>query len=143
MKPAGGTVTVVGGSMGPLLRPGTRVRIRPLSGLPPLGAVLVYDAADRLVVHRLVRIEGRGEGLRLVTKGDLSLRRDPPIEPGRILGQAIRIETRWFSLSVDHPVWRVSGWLIATCAPAFVALLRAGRRVARRFKRRGRSRNEV
>ncbi|MCP4663588.1 MAG: hypothetical protein GY856_50025 [bacterium] len=136
MKAAGGTVTVVGRSMGPLLRPGTRVSIRPLAGLPPLGTVLVYAADDRLVVHRLVRIEGRGEGLRLVTKGDLSLQPDAPIEPGRVLGQAVRIETRWFSLAVDNPVWRATGWLIATGAPAFVALLRAGRRVARRFKRR-------
>lgn len=135
MKPPAGTVTVVGRSMRPLLRPGARVRIRPLAGLPPLGAVLVYTAEDRLVVHRLVRIEGRGDRLRLVTKGDLSPRRDPPIEPDRVLGQAVRIETRWFSLSVDHALWRATGWLIATCAPALVAVLG--------IRRRRRSQDEV
>jgi hypothetical protein len=124
MRPTGGTVTVVGDSMRPLLGPGTRVSLRPLSGLPRLGAVLVYAAADRLVVHRLVRIDHRGERPRLVTKGDLARRYDAPIAPARILGQAVRIETRWFSLSVDNPFWRACGWLFATCSPTLLSVFR-------------------
>ena len=135
MRPAGGTATVVGRSMRPLLRPGTRVITRPLSGAPRLGAILVYAAADRLVIHRLVRIERRSEGLRWVTKGDLSPRCDAPIEPDRVLGQVVRIHTRGLALSVDNPFWRALGWLLATWGPAFLAGLRAARRRVGRVAR--------
>ncbi len=135
MRPARGMATVVGRSMRPLLRPGARVNVRPLSGSPPLGAILVYAAADRLVIHRLVRIERRDERTAFVTKGDLSPRCDAPIEPDRVLGQVVRIEMPGFSLSVDHHVWRAAGWLFATCAPACIALLRTTERTARRVAR--------
>ncbi len=136
MRPARGMATVVGKSMRPLLTPGARVTTRPLSGPPRLGAILVYAAADRLVIHRLVRIERRGERPRWVTKGDLSPRCDPPIEPDRVLGQVDRIRTRWCWLPVDNHFWRALGWFFATRAPSFVAGYRTARHSAGRVARR-------
>ncbi len=135
MRPARGMATVVGRSMRPLLRPGARVTTRPLSGPPHLGAILVYAAADRLVIHRLVRIERRADRLRWVTKGDLSPGCDAPIEPDRVLGQVIRIHSRRFSLAVDNHFWRALGWLLAIWAPALVAGFRKVRRNAGRVAR--------
>ncbi len=135
MRAARGTATVVGWSMRPLLRPGARVSVRSLSGLPPLGAILVYAAADRLVIHRLIRIERRGEVPRLVTKGDLSPRCDSPIEPQQVLGEVVQVEMPGRSLAIDSHLWRAAGWLFATCAPPFAPLLRRATRVARRLVR--------
>ncbi len=135
IRPAGGTATVTGGSMRPLLRPGARVYTRPLPGTPRLGAILVYAAADRLVIHRLVRIERHGERLRWVTRGDLSPHCDPPIEPDRVLGQVVRIDTGRFSFAVDNHFWRALGRLSAAWTPALIAGFRAARRSAGRVAR--------
>jgi signal peptidase I len=54
-------------SMAPIIRPGDRLLLRPLTAAPPApGAVLAYRARDRWVVHRLV---GR-DGDELLVKGD-------------------------------------------------------------------------
>jgi hypothetical protein len=53
-------------SMAPIFRPGDRLLLRPLTGEPPTGTVLVYRDRDRWVVHRLVGRDDRG----LLVKGD-------------------------------------------------------------------------
>ena len=141
MRPVHGTVTVVGRSMWPLIQEGDRITIQPLAGLPPLGTVLVYAAKDRLVVHRLVRVQRRGGDVQLVTKGDLSRRYDSPIEPERVLGRAIRAERLNRSIPIDHVLFRAVGWLLATAAPrllvacspmAVIQQISTGRRSKRR-----------
>lgn len=122
-----GTVTVVGRSMWPLLQPGDRVSLRPIFGLPSLGTILVYAVADRLVVHRLVRIRRREGRLELVLKGDLSQSCDAPIELARVLGKAVRNESRGFPWMVDHRFFRAVGWLVAICAPTALRFFRAVR----------------
>ncbi len=135
MRPAGGTATVVGDSMRPLMRPGARVITRPLSGPPALGAILVYAAVDRLVIHRLVRVERHGGRLRWVTRGDLSRRCDPPIEPDRVLGEVTRIDTGKLSLAVDNLFWRTCGRLLGAWAPALRETFQTARRGAGRVAR--------
>jgi hypothetical protein len=63
-------VQIIGGSMEPTLPRGSRVRVVPLDGVPPLGAVLLFRAGSGDLVHRLVwSARLRGE-LLLFHKGD-------------------------------------------------------------------------
>lgn len=48
-----------GQSMTPTIRDGEIVGVRPLRGNPPLrGAIVLYRAHDRLILHRLIKITG-------------------------------------------------------------------------------------
>jgi hypothetical protein len=126
------SVAVVGWSMWPLLRPGARVEFQPLSGVPQLGAILVYDAGDLLVAHRLVRLMHQSDATRLATKGDWSSRCDPPIDPEQVLGEVVTVRFGGFSLPVGNRVSRRIGWLFATFAPVIGRTLRRLRQVSRR-----------
>lgn len=118
--------------MWPLLRPGARVRVEPLTSIPRLGDVLVYTAGNRLVIHRLVRIR-RGQGrVELRTKGDLAIASDPPIPLEAVVGRAVP-DARW-TLPWGSRPFRLGGWLLALASPW---LLRPWRNLAT-----GRSRNE-
>jgi hypothetical protein len=116
------SIAVVGDSMWPLLRSGVRIDVRPIVGCPRLGAILVYAAADRLVVHRLVKYRHESGALMLVTKGDCSGRWDPPIVPMRVLGEVAVVHYRRWALRVDGLVLRRVGWALSRCGPAIHAL---------------------
>ncbi len=102
-------VPVVGRSMLPVLPPGVSVDVRPLAASPEPGAILVYRAGDRIVIHRLIRVSRDGDRVRYLTRGDASLNDDPPIDPACVLGEAVVVHTRWFSSRLDTPVRRRSG----------------------------------
>ncbi len=130
---------MTGRSMWPLLRPGMRVYFRPVDGCPPLGAILLYDAAGQIVVHRLMRLDRSSDRMLLVTKGDLSPRLDVPIELGRALGEVIAVPYGRFVLPVANPVARRIGWLLAIGAQHLRGALRSVSswlRFPRRMRRR-------
>jgi hypothetical protein len=78
---------VAGGSMRPTLHSGGRVRVR--CGLPlRRGDLIVAQAADALVVHRVV---GRRAG-RLLLRGDDTPRSDPPLDPAAVIGTVVAVE---------------------------------------------------
>ncbi len=103
--------------MRPLLGPGVRVDIRPLDTPPRRGAILVYSASDRIVIHRLMRVLRDSGGVRFVTKGDASATEDPPIDPSCVLGEVTVVRYRRFSLRVDTRVWRRLGCALLRAAP--------------------------
>lgn len=98
---------VVSGSMEPRLSPGDVVLTRPVlpQDLQP-GQVLLFpdpEGADRLVLHRLVSFDERGD---LVTRGDANQSNDTTHVPARsVIGQA--------QLSVPYvglpAYWRLTG----------------------------------
>jgi len=105
-----GWVGVVGSSMEPLLPKGARVRLRPLAGRVPLGALVLFPQRDGLVVHRVV---GR-RGERLLTKGDRTLRCDPGLlAPGEILGVVTAAEHEGRRTDLESPVWGWAGRMVA------------------------------
>ena len=64
-----------GFSMFPLLKPGDQVRlIPPEPELLRVGQIVVFQRPDRLVIHRIVKIDSTWG--RLVTMGDASLSKD-------------------------------------------------------------------
>ncbi len=111
------SIPVVGKSMWPLLRPDVWVDVRPLQAPPRLGAILVYVAPDRLVIHRLMRVLREAGQVRFVMKGDALPMEDPPIEPERVLGEVVVTRYRRFSLRVDNRIWRSLGRTLSRAAP--------------------------
>ena len=71
-----------GRSMTPTLPPACQIEVIPLPEPPPLGALVVFAAGDRLIAHRLVR----RAGARWVTQGDGALAADAPLAADQILG---------------------------------------------------------
>lgn len=68
--------------MRPTLPNDCEIEVVPLAGPAPIGALLVFVADDRLVVHRLVR----RAGARWVTQGDGVRTPDPPLAADQVLG---------------------------------------------------------
>jgi hypothetical protein len=73
---------VFGRSMTPALRGGTRIEIRPLTRGPRLGDVVACERGGRLVVHRVVGVQGS----RIITQGDALSAPDPAWSIAEVLG---------------------------------------------------------
>jgi signal peptidase I len=117
------TIRVVASSMFPWVRPGDQVFIRryDISQITA-GNVILYERANRLFVHRVVRRITRpslaGNVSLLVVKGDAFDRPDAPVSASEFLGRAIRIhrgkrhiDLESFSQTVVGKfVAKASGW---------------------------------
>ncbi len=125
------TISVVGGCMWPLLRTGVSVELRPLTGLPRRGAILVIARGDGIVIHRLLKLCVEPDRVFFVTKGDLATFADAPIERPSVLGEAVRVHYQRFSLSLDGPVMRWIGVLVSACGSATSLVPRSARRGTR------------
>ena len=92
---AGHTVRFVasGDSMYPAIRGGDYLHIVPC-GMPELrrGDVVLTATARGLTAHRIVRIGERGGALRIITRGDNSLRSDPPVGAADVLGRVAQVD---------------------------------------------------
>lgn len=79
---------IEGGSMLPLIPPGTAVKVEPLSAPPRVGDVVVRIHGSTPIIHRVVgsRRSRRSEGFTVVTKGDNALRPDSPCDGREIVG---------------------------------------------------------
>ena len=79
---------IEGGSMLPLIPPGAVVKVEPPLHPPRIGDVVVCIHASTAIVHRVVgrrRLSSSG-GFVLQTKGDNSLRLDPPVAAKDVVG---------------------------------------------------------
>jgi signal peptidase I len=90
------TIRVVATSMFPWVRPGDQAFIRRYNfSQINLGDVILYERANRLFIHRVIRRITRpslgGEVSLLVVKGDALDRPDAPVSAKEFLGRAIRI----------------------------------------------------
>ncbi len=118
---------LVGESMHPTLPSGSLLIVKPLTGEPAAGDVLVFVWADQLVAHRLI-VNHRQ---RMITQGDNCALPDPILPPDHIIGQvcsATHGDRVIWSLD-DHPYWRWR-WIIRAY------ILAAKRRVRRLIQRR-------
>ena len=79
-------LTVISGSMRPLLQIGDEIQIEPVQpDQLRLGELIVVANRETLVTHRLVAVGGKG----LVTQGDWAHKPDPPFAPEDLLGRVI------------------------------------------------------
>ena len=104
---------VVGGeSMWPLLQSGWRVRIEPASAR--VGDLVAVERDGRLVVHRLVKLEGE----RATLRGDNTGRDDPPARTRDLLGVVTAVWTpSGRQLRLSSRRWQLVGRAIALVTP--------------------------
>lgn len=79
------------GSMLPYLAPGDAVDVEPVAvaDLRP-GEIVLVGAGEVFLVHRLEEIAFGADGLRLLTRGDRNLVRDPPWAAAELVGRVAR-----------------------------------------------------
>jgi hypothetical protein len=113
-------VDVVGRSMEPSLRPGDRVRVEPLRGVPRLGDIVLLAGPRSLVIHRVVFVARRDLRVVVYQMGD-NTRRPSPVVLQEVVGRAVGLEglapRPWPVVRDLGPlVWRrlLRGW--AVCA---------------------------
>lgn len=109
--------TVKGTSMGPVLPPGSRIRIdmSPREGCR-VGEVVAFVGGNQLVVHRVVHA-GRAY---VLTRGDARLAPDTPVKREQILGpvSAVARDGRWDDLP---PPAKRRGLALACAAVVLIA----------------------
>jgi phage repressor protein C with HTH and peptisase S24 domain len=76
-----------GWSMAPSLRHGDWLKVAPLSDVPETGELVTFQRGERLVVHRLVRVEGS----QVITRGDAVATDDAPIALEDLLGRVVEV----------------------------------------------------
>ncbi len=74
---------VFGRSMAPTLSSGVQIEVRPLTRAPRRGDVVACERAGRLVVHRVVRVQGT----EVLTQGDALSTPDPLWSLSDLLGR--------------------------------------------------------
>lgn len=84
-------LSVLGSCMRPWLKSGDSIEVRPLSGPPRVGIVVLLQRGHRLFAHRIVGLTRKGM---LLSRGDLSPLMDPPAPRSAILGQVVAVRTR-------------------------------------------------
>jgi len=78
-----------GDSMHPVIRGGDYVQVVPCAPSElQRGDIILAATARGLTAHRIVRISPRG----IVTRGDNSLRSDPPVDAASVLGRVAKVE---------------------------------------------------
>lgn len=78
-----------GDSMHPVIRGGDYVQVVPCAASElRRGDIILAATARGLTAHRIVRFSRRG----IVTRGDNSLRADPPVDAANVLGRIAIIE---------------------------------------------------
>jgi signal peptidase I len=101
------TLRVSGKSMFPLMKQGDSIRIeRCAPEVIGLGDIITFKRAGTYYTHRLLCVVKRGDGIRLITKGDSEINTDPPVPPDQVLGRVAAIQKKNRTLYLKTPFWR-------------------------------------
>ncbi len=92
MSPRLDWLPIRGASMWPVLREGDEAALTGITPLNPVaeGDVVVARMEDRLMVHRVVRLLGEGDGT-IVLRGDGAHAEDAPVPPAALLAKVHRV----------------------------------------------------
>jgi hypothetical protein len=100
-----------GGSMWPAVCHGDMLTVGPVapSSITP-GSIAVYRRFDRLLAHRVVRIDADDSGaLVFVLCGDAASGWDAPVAASQIVGEVVKVERR------TSAIRRHAGMFLASC----------------------------
>jgi len=108
-------MTVTGSSMLPFLRDSDVVELEPAPA-PRLGDMVLVQAdppgaAERYVLHRIVRMDG---GAAFFIRGDAQPLCEGPFTPDAVLGRVVTASRDGRDYSLDRGWWRLAGrvWLV-------------------------------
>ena len=118
---------VLGASMFPWIRSGDLVFVRSFAyEQASRGDVVLFERADRLFVHRVIRAAaagtGGGERGALITKGDALDAEDGPVTRAEFLGRVIRVHRGDRHIDMGSMGRVILGCLIARFSRASFAL---------------------
>jgi len=107
-------LAVGGASMLPSIWPGDVLEIHRVAAadLAP-GDILVFARENRLVVHRVLRVNGETDGVVLITRGDCSPRADSPISAEELLGRVRAIRRGHRNIIPRRTRWtQIVSWVL-------------------------------
>jgi hypothetical protein len=101
-------VSTSGPSMFPLIKTGDKITISPGKYFS-IGNLIVFNRAEQMVCHRLVRVFEKGGIKYYQTRGDSLFSLDDPVTSQQILGRVTKIERENVSLArrivlLIHPI---------------------------------------
>ena len=104
-----------GESMRPMVREGDLLEIQPAdpSSIQRGEIVLCLLEDGRVVIHRVVRIDRRANGLRFLVQGDQALEPDGWVEADSVLGRLVELERDGKRISMQNVHTRLLGKLAA------------------------------
>ncbi len=105
---------VSGRSMLPLIRPGDAVLVQYGHTALRRGDICVFRQGDALVVHRVLQVTPGQHGMLLLTRGDAAAHTDRPVPAQVLVGRVQALRRTGQSISLDTPVARMGGWMLAT-----------------------------
>lgn len=99
--------------MGPFIRNGDVVEIKevPVSTLR-VGDIILFQAYNRIVAHRIINKRTKDGQLVLRTKGDALTQPDPIIEESNIIGKIMSVKKGNKVLNLEANKWKVINYLI-------------------------------
>ena len=122
-----------GSSMLPWIKDGDMLTIQPLTmdQIRPGHVVLYPSVRERLIVHRVLRVQSSGSQKILVTRGDASPKSEERIESEKILGRVTRIHRGSKVIQLDRNLW----WRLVDKFPLFLHFTYSIVRFQRRLRR--------
>lgn len=99
------TVEFTGGSMRPVVPAGAWLECRPAETFAP-GDIVVFNAGDQLVAHRVLYSGGQGAELTVITTSDCRAGNDGPQEVQRILGVVTALSYEGKTVNCQRPLVR-------------------------------------
>ncbi len=107
-------LAVGGGSMFPSIWPGDILEIHRVAAadLAP-GDIVVFARENRLVVHRVLRVNRERDEVVLITRGDRSPRADSPVSANELLGRVRAIRRGHRNIIPRRTRWpQIASWVL-------------------------------
>ncbi len=103
-----------GMSMLPLIKDGDSVLIRHTREGIGVGSIVAFRNDQKVIVHRVIKIE-KGDGkTAFLTKGDFNLKTDHPFHEDMLIGKVIAINRGGRQINLDTTFWSVIGRITST-----------------------------
>lgn len=125
---------VSGKSMHPLMRGGDPIQIEKCDPKELfIGDIITFKKDGLYVTHRVLWLTKKGNGIRLITKGDNEINTDPPVLPLSVLGKVAFIERGNRTLRLNTPFWRSMNRLLGVISLVETLCIHLYRSTAGRF----------
>ena len=104
-------------SMAPTIYGGEWVVVRRVNAEKVgMGDVVIYQAGNVFVAHRVIRKRERDGKAYFTVKGDAHLEAEGEIAEGEIVAKVVSLQKKDKRIDLDRPRWRLANRLIALCS---------------------------
>ena len=104
-------------SMTPTIHGGEWVIVRKVSGEKiRIGDVVIYQAGNVFVAHRVIRKREQDDKVYFTVKGDAHLEAEGEIAEEEIVAKVVALQKMDERIDMDRPRWRLANRVIALCS---------------------------